>query len=187
MAPIPETQICGQCREGQVPFDQARSLYVYAEPLTSGLHRFKYQRQTNLAPTLGALLSQGNPYSMEEVDWIAPVPLHIKRLRERTFNQALLLARALQRASGRPLAPRILVRARPTPSQTGLKPKERDQNVQGAFSLSPGARASIKGKTILLVDDIYTTGATVKACARILRKGGAKHVWVLTLARAVKF
>ena len=106
------------------------------------------------------------------------MPLHPKRIRNRGFNQALLLAQGFP---GVPLAREAVVRTRPTAPQVGLNPKERRDNVKGAFTVpDPGL---VKGKNVLLIDDLFTTGSTVKECARVLRKAGARQVEVLTVAR----
>jgi ComF family protein len=113
-----------------------------------------------------------------------PVPLHWTRLFARRYNQAGLLAHAIRAAGGPPVAPDWLVRRRRTPSQGRLGPAARTRNVRGAFALRPGR--SIRGQRIVLIDDVLTTGATVEECARILRRGGAEFVGVLTLARALR-
>jgi ComF family protein len=115
---------------------------------------------------------------LDEADLVAPVPLHPKRLRARGFNQALLLARGL---SDTPVAREALTRVRHTAPQVGLNPKERRENVKGAFAVPEPA--GVKGKNVLLLDDLYTTGATVRECARVLRRAGAHRVDVLTVAR----
>ena len=118
------------------------------------------------------------------IDLIVPVPLHIKRLRKRGFNQALLLFTKWATTENIPYDPHVLKRPQKTVPQTNLSRKERKKNIRGAFEIrSPVA---IKGKRILLVDDVYTTGSTVNECARILVQGGAAMVDVLTLARAVE-
>jgi len=109
--------------------------------------------------------------------------LHPKRLRWRAFNQSLLLAREISRVYKVPADPFVLRRDRATPPQTQLPEDERRRNVRGAFSLNPGR--PIDGKNILLVDDVYTSGATVNECSRVLNRGGAKEVFVITLARAI--
>lgn len=114
---------------------------------------------------------------------IMPVPLHPKRLRWRGFNQSILLAREVSRAYSVPMDPFSLRRVRETPPQTELNEEERRRNVRGAFALAPGR--SIERRNVLLVDDVYTSGATVNECVRTLRKSGARKVFVLTLARAV--
>ena len=116
-------------------------------------------------------------------DLIIPVPLHPKRLRWRGFNQSVLLARQVSREYAIPLDPFVVYRNKETPPQTQLTEDERRKNVRGAFSLND--QKSVKGKRILLIDDVYTSGATVNECSRALKRGGAKEVYVLTLARAV--
>ena len=117
------------------------------------------------------------------VDLIVPVPLHPKRLRWRGFNQSLLLARQVSRLYEVPIDPFVLCRDRETAPQTQLTEDERRRNVRGAFAIQTGK--SLKGKGVLLVDDVYTSGATVNECSRALIRGGAKVVYVLTLARTV--
>ena len=125
-----------------------------------------------------------------DADIVAPVPLHWRRLLARRYNQAQLLARAVVRqAEDRArlrLVPDLLRRRRWTGSQSGLRAKERRGNVQAAFDIHPRWVGEVAGKTVLLVDDVLTTGATVEACARVLQRGGARHVDVLTLARVVR-
>jgi ComF family protein len=120
---------------------------------------------------------------MTEYDVIMPVPLHVGRLRERGFNQSLLLARVIARKFPVEIDFMTLRRAVGTAPQTGLRKEDRAANVRGAFEL--GDRARVKGKKVLIIDDVYTTGSTVRECARILLKGGARSVGVLTLARAL--
>jgi len=117
------------------------------------------------------------------LDRIIPVPLHPKRLRWRGFNQALILAREVGRLWRLPVDPFILRRSRETPPQTELSEEERTKNVRGAFAVDP--RKSVEGESLLLVDDVYTSGATVNECSRALQRAGAKEVHVLTLARTV--
>jgi ComF family protein len=114
---------------------------------------------------------------------IVPVPLHPKRLRWRGFNQSVLLARQVSAVYKLPLDPFVLQRYRETPPQTQLNEEERHKNMRGAFVADPDRPVS--GKTILLVDDVYTSGATVNECSRTLKQSGAKEIYVLTLARAV--
>jgi ComF family protein len=123
---------------------------------------------------------------LAEADLVAPVPLHWRRLLTRRYNQALLLARALSRRGKASLAPDLLRRRRWTGSQAGLAARERRSNVREAFEVNRRWQAKLKGKRVLLVDDVLTTGATVDACIRALHRGGARHVDVLTLARVVR-
>jgi ComF family protein len=116
-------------------------------------------------------------------DLVIPVPLHLSKLRERTYNQALLLARTLGKTMKLPVAAQGLERTRATLSQQGLKSEDRKRNLKGAFSL----RKDVKNLRVLLVDDVLTTGATARECSRMLKKGGANDVKLAVLARAAKF
>ena len=171
--------LCGECQADPPPFARARAAALYDGPVTQAITRFKFSRQMAFLPVMQHWLKR--PLCLEmaaAADLLAPVPLHPKRIKHRGFNQALLLAQAFPQA---PVAREAVVRTRHTPPQVGLKPKERRDNVKGAFSVPDPAL--VKGKHVLLVDDLYTTGATVKECAKVLRKAGASRVEVLTVAR----
>jgi len=133
-----------------------------------------------VADALGALLAEHYPFGPEAL--LVPVPLHPKRLRARGFNQALLLARALGRRRGLPVAPRVLVRTRATLAQAGLSAAARRRNLRAAFAVRSPAR--VARRLVVLVDDVLTTGATADACARALLNGGAARVEVYTVGRA---
>lgn len=149
------------------------------------MHAFKFGRRRALASPLGDLLAEigaevlpgGRP------DLLIPVPLHPGRERERGFNQSLLLARRLGRAWGVPVRADVLARIVPTPPQSELGAEERRANVRRAFSLRRPELCA--GRHLIVVDDVFTTGSTVEACARHLRKGGARAVGVLTVARVM--
>jgi ComF family protein len=132
---------------------------------------------------LSALLAERFPFPPETFDVVAPVPLHIDRLRERGFNQALLLARDPVRRFGLRFDGGLMLRSRPTPPQVGLSERERQDNVRRAFVVRSGR--SVEGKHVLLVDDVCTSTATVRACAGALRAGGASCVDVVVVARAL--
>lgn len=176
---------CGSCLIRRPPFAAARSLGRYEGTLMALLHRFKYREESSLAGPLGDLLAAGDypGFRIGDADLVVPVPLHRRRLRERGFNQSLLLARAVGRRHGIPVEARSLRRAVATEPQVSLGRNERERNVRGVFAVEDGAR--IRDKRILLVDDVYTTGSTLKECARVLLKAGAGEVLVLTLARSV--
>jgi ComF family protein len=153
---------------------------VYQGVVAEALQRFKYHGDINLAGILGSFWKrislEGNTFEA-----IIPVPLHSTRLRERGFNQSLLLSRSLGKIYKIRVLSNALRRIRNTVPQVDLGLSERARNVRGAFVVSrPG---EIKDKHLLLVDDVFTTGATVRECAKVLKKSGAKSVFVLTLAR----
>jgi ComF family protein len=186
-----EDHTCGVCLSRAPEFVSARAWACYPReeseehPLRQVVQKFKYGRKVSLGKPLGRLMARGCQEFLGEcsVDLILAVPLHPKRLRWRGFNQSVLLARQLSRTYNIPFDPFALRRVRETPPQTQLSEEERRKNMRGAFSLSAGR--SVAEKDILLVDDVYTSGATVNECSRTLKKHGAKAVHVLTLARAV--
>lgn len=176
------THVCHSCDERPPSYTRAWTLYPYLPPLQEAICLFKYRGKVALAPALAQLMVDRLP-SFDSVDLIMPVPLHPDRLREREFNQSLLLADRIARRLGLPLSYTNLLRIAPAPAQTTLSRKGRLRNLRGAFAvLRPDA---IAGKRILLVDDVFTTGATVNECAKTLRKAGAGDVFALTLARTV--
>jgi ComF family protein len=177
-------RLCGDCQMDPPPFRRARAALVYDfdGPVGSAIKRFKFGRQLAYLPVLHSWLR--SPACRElaaAADLIAPVPLFSRRLKMRGFNQSLLLAQAFPAIT---LTRELLLRIKETRPQVDLKFKDRQANVQGAFAVAD--RARVKGKNILLIDDIYTSGATVKECARVLKKAGAAQVEVLTVARRVR-
>ena len=174
-----EDRPCGPCQTDPPPFARARAAAVYEGPVSTAIKRFKFERQMAYLPVLQHWLQQPRGRELvEEADLLIPVPLHPRRLQYRGFNQALLLARAFPEAK---VGRETLARVRYTVPQIGLNPKERRDNVHRAFAVPrPG---EVKGKNVLLVDDLFTTGATVRECARVLRRAGARRVEVLTVAR----
>ena len=186
-----DDHVCGACILRPPQFVQARSWACYPReetdehPLRRALQKFKYGRKVSLGKPLGRIMARGCREFLTgcETAVIVPVPLHPKRLRWRGFNQSVLLARHIGRAYGLPMDPFLLRRVKETPPQTQLNEEERRRNVRGAFALAPGR--TLEKKDVLLVDDVYTSGATVNECSRTLRRSGAEQVFVLTLARAV--
>jgi ComF family protein len=155
---------------------------VYFEgALREALHQLKYRGHTALAEPLGNLMAVYWMQHTIPADVVVPVPLHAARLRERGYNQAALLARAMAQRIGLPLDERTLVRERATAPQVDLDARQRKENVHDAFRCSD---RTLAGRQVLLVDDVCTTGATLEACAVALYEGGARGVQALTLARA---
>jgi len=176
---------CENCVRKMPWYNLMRAPYVYAGPLMNAIHRFKYNAETHLASPLGGLLSAFAktllPCPKEFVT--VPVPLHKHRLRERGFNQSLLLAKVVSSGLETSLDFLSLIRKKDTISQTGLGGKERRSNVTNAFSVT--SAAMFRGKKVLLIDDVLTTGCTLNECARTLKKSGALEVVCLALARTV--
>jgi ComF family protein len=165
-------------------FGRARAVARFEDgPARRLVHRLKYSDRGELARPLGAWMARAGADVLAEVDAIVPVPLHPFRLWTRRFNQAAALARAIALKADKPFEPRWLRRVKATRSQVGLSREQRAENVQGAFRAAPGA--PIKGRRIVLVDDVLTSGATANAAARALLRAGATNVDLLVFARVV--
>lgn len=167
------------------PFDRLRSAAFHDEPARNLVHGLKYRDRTDLAPMMASWMLRASDGMVERCDAILPVPLHRGRMLSRKFNQAAELGRHLAQQSGKPFLPATLLRIRRTRQQVGLGAKAREDNVRGAFAVASGHENEVFGKRLVLVDDVYTTGATVAAATRALRKAGAADITVLTFARAI--
>jgi ComF family protein len=182
----PADYLCGECLDSPPPFDRHRSLGPYAGHLKEVILLFKYKGYEALSRPLGRLvykmLSENGSFS--GVDSIIPVPLHKKREKKRGFNQSELLSREISRVSAIPVIKNVLVKTRNTPSQVSLDAPEREINLRGAFRVRKLEK--IAGRTLLLVDDVFTTGSTIRECAKELKKAGAREIRAVTLARALK-
>jgi len=174
---------CATCLEKTPAFDQALAAGLFQGALRSAIHDFKYRARVELVSPLAKFMTRelSAPFFPPELDLILPVPLHWRRLRERGFNQALLLARTLYRAWKDRIRFDILRRIRWTEPQVNFSGQERRRNVLRAFAVSNPE--IVLDKSVILVDDVFTTGATANECARVLKKAGAASVMVLTLAR----
>lgn len=178
------TEICPSCWENRPPYKMARAAGLYEGILKEGIQRLKYNGHRHLVPTLGGFLIRAFRKENEwqgKIDLVIPIPMDKRRQRERGFNQSELLARYLSKSLSIPFNNHILLKSRRTSPQVNLTREQRLVNLVDVFYLSPNA--SISGKRILLVDDVYTTGATVTECTNTLLRGRSKEVSVLTLAR----
>ena len=185
--------VCGECLTAPKHFRTARAAGVYGGPLMALIHSYKYREKLQLARPLAILLFSSfiQFWDRQSIDLILPVPLHIKKHRMRGFNQAFQLGRQWPRLTEAVwpgsipfhMDRHLLVRNRWTEPQTGLGRKQRKANIKNAFSVTDASK--LDDKNVLLIDDVYTTGATVGECAKVLLRSGAKHVDVLTLARAM--
>ena len=177
---------CGACAARRPAFDRARAVFVYDRNSRGPLLAFKHADRTDAAPAFARLMAAAGTELLAAADIVAPVPLHRRRLIARRYNQSALLAIALARRAGLDAVPDLLARTRATPSQGGLSASARRRNVRGAFAVRNRMAARLAGRRVLLVDDVFTTGATAEACAAALLRAGASAVDVLTLARVVR-
>lgn len=174
------TGVCAICRARPLQIGQIRSVAIFTGALRHGIHRFKYERLASLKIPFSALLADYWRVHSLTADWLVPVPLHPARERERGYNQSELLTRGLSVQIGVPLLTTALRRTRRTAIQMQLNAAERQQNVAGAFDCQD---PRVRGKRLVVIDDVCTTGATLNACAVSLLKAGAVSVMGLTLAR----
>lgn len=180
--PVNSGDLCTACKTHPPGYDQLRSFSVFAGPIRNALHRLKYRGEISLGDALAEPLIDFWGELKWGIDCVAPVPLSAKRIQARGYNQAAFLAKPIALAFGRPYIPAGLVRVRDTASQVGLTADQRRLNVEGAFDADPH---KVRGKTVLIVDDVTTTGSTISACAAALKLAGADVVYGLTLARAL--
>lgn len=168
---------------GQPPdFDRLRSATVHDHVARQLVHSLKYQDRTDLAPMMAGWMIRASDGALDQADLVLPVPLHRYRFLSRKYNQSAELARHIARVTGKPFNTEALVRVKRTKQQVGLGGKAREDNVRGAFRVSDAGKSDLFGRRVVLVDDVYTTGATVNAAARALRRAGVADITVLTFA-----
>lgn len=166
-------------------FDRARAVAHHDAAAKRLVHGLKYADRLELAATMGRQMARAGAELLAAADGLVPVPLHWTRLWWRRFNQSAALAHAISTLSGVPVRDDLMVRTRATPHQVGLDRSSRAANVQGAFRVPERARPEIRGRRLVLVDDVLTTGATAEACARALSRAGAARIDVLVFSRVV--
>jgi len=180
-----EGHLCARCLGATPAFSMQRSCGVYGGTLKDVILLFKYRKYAPLSRPLARYADAclaGEPGLWEGAEFLVPVPLHPSRRRERGFNQARLLARDLAALRGLEVLAGSLVKTRNAPAQAGLRAADRERNVRSAYAVRRATR--VAGRTLILVDDVTTTGATVRECARVLKGAGAREVRAITLAQA---
>jgi ComF family protein len=181
-----EGALCGACAAKAPAYNRARAVLAYDEVSRALVLDLKHGGRRDGLPVFATWMNMAAGDLVAAADLIAPTPLHWRRLAARRFNQAAWLAQGLSKLSGKKIAYGALIRRKAAKSQAGLDADQRRRNVAGAFRVSASGRKLIEGKNILLIDDVFTTGATAEACARALKRGGAARTDVLTLARVVR-
>lgn len=183
---VDEGSSCTSCLTHEPPFKQARSALKYNEASRDLILGFKHADKTHIIKAFVPWLQRSAGEMLKCADYIVPVPLHRWRLISRRYNQAALIAQALSDQTNIPALLDALKRTRSTPSQGYLTAKERYKNVKHAFGVNEKLKSEVKDKSIIIIDDVYTTGATAKECTKALMKAGAGEVFVLSLARVVR-
>lgn len=181
-----ESVLCAPCLSARPVFARARAVFQYDEASRGLVLAFKHADRTHAAPAFGQWLMRAGAELMADADIVTAVPLHWTRLAWRRYNQAALLAHAVAQVSGRECIPDLLRRTRRTPTQGEHGRAARRRNVRRAFAVLERHRSRLAGRRVVLIDDVFTTGATVEECTRVLLDGGAVAVDVLTLARVVR-
>jgi ComF family protein len=167
------------------PFSRARSAVVYSGVAREMVQGLKFRDRTELAPWMARWMVRAGADLLADAEFVVPVPLHRRRFFVRRFNQSAELARTICDLSGKRFAPELVARIKATRQQVGLGAREREDNVRGAFRVDPRSKAALAGRRVLVVDDVYTTGTTVYALAKALKRSGAGDVDVLTFARVL--
>lgn len=181
----PEESRCGACLADPPAHDRSRAAIAYGEVARKVALKLKYGRKTGLARLVAAHMERHVPVEGRDRMILVPVPLHRWRLWWRGFNQSALIAGALSRSLGIPVELEILKRVKRTPPLRGMNPRERSKTLSGAFALDKADRLRVAGRTVLLIDDVYTSGATANGCARVLKRAGADSVQLLCWARVI--
>jgi len=179
-----EERLCGGCLAAPPAFDRLRAAVSYGELARGVALKLKYGRRPGVAATMAGLMERHLAAFPDAL--LCPVPLHRWRIWRRGYNQSALIAGSLAGRGGREMIPDLLARVKATPPLKHMNPAERRRAVQGAFAINPRRRDMVKERNILLVDDVFTSGATAGACAKVLKKAGAAHVGVLCWARVVR-
>lgn len=181
--PLPSpAKRCGVCLKTPPPLDLCLTATAYAWPWIDVIARFKFQQRAGWSGPLATLMlsAHGVEDALDAADWVLPIPLSAERLSERGYNQSWLLARQLRPEKA---DARLLLRTRDTPSQRSLPRAERLANLEGAFAVDPLNASLIRGKRVVLVDDVMTSGASLHTAARVLRQAGVVHICAVVLAR----
>lgn len=182
---VDDQMTCGKCLQKKPEYFKALTVLNYDETSKTLITKFKYFDQTNLAKYFSELMFKQAKEILPDIDFIAPVPLHKFRIIKRKYNQSALLAKKIAALSNKKILFDLLIRIKNNKPQALLSQKARGANVKGIFKVKERYYEGIKGKNILLIDDVITTGATVESCCKVLKKSGVKRIYVLTLAKKI--
>ena len=176
------TGLCSECSEMSRQFDRGYTCVSYGMTERDLIHQLKYKDKDYLAAYFAELMYERIAAEELKPDLVAAVPMYKRKARRRGYNQAGLLAKSISEHLGKPYFPQLLIRLSDTPPMSGLGAEQRRKNVQGVFTVAKWVQSTIYGKTVLLVDDVFTTGSTTEACSVALKEAGAHRVYVVTFA-----
>lgn len=180
--PIDYMGLCKTCRNSKYFFDKAYALYVYKDEIRESIHRMKYSKRGSYTRYYGMDMAEfADKHNLPHVDYVTCVPVHRSRYVKRGYNQSYLLAEAYCKHRGEQYK-LLVLRKRKTKTQSSLNKEQRKVNIKGVFSFNTECGVDIKGKSVLIIDDIYTTGSTINEIARVLKNAGAKTVYALCLS-----
>ncbi|MCK5285511.1 MAG: ComF family protein [Alphaproteobacteria bacterium] len=182
---VEKGSLCTACLDNRPPYETARAVFKYNDSGRSMILGFKYADKTYAVKAFAPWLKRAGDSMLAKADYIIPVPLHYRRLISRRYNQSALIAKTLADETDNAYVADMLMRIRATVPQGHMNSKERFKNVKSAFAVNDRYASEIKGKTIVIIDDVYTTGATVRECTKALLKAGVASVHILVLARVV--
>ena len=177
--------ICAPCIVNKPNYDRAIAILEYDDASKKIIHKFKYNDQLHILNYIVNLMTNIGKEIFNNIDMIAPVPIHKYKLLKRGYNQSALIAMNIASRKNLPYLPQLLIKSKNTIAQTGLKKSQRISNISNSFKLNHKFYANLAGKNILLIDDVITTGSTINECSRVLKKEGANKIFVLTLAKKI--
>jgi ComF family protein len=172
-----------RCPEAKHYYSSSVSAIKYNEQAANLIQKFKFADRVDLAKVMATWMVQAGNHLLAKADILTPAPMHVAKLKDRGYNQAALLTKQVAKISTKPYILDLLEKTKATPAQSSLSQKERRKNLKGVFRLNPKYRNILKGKTIVIIDDISTTGSTAHECSKILAREGAKNIFVLTCAK----
>ncbi|GHT95234.1 amidophosphoribosyltransferase [Alphaproteobacteria bacterium] len=179
------SEICANCAQKKPFFDRGISVFEYNDLSNGMILRFKHMDSIHLCPQFATWMYRAGEEHIKEAELIVPVPIHLRKRLKRKYNQSELLSMEISRLSGIKYEPRILRKSKHTLQQEGLKRERREQNVIGSFDVDPQYANLLENKKVVLIDDVFTTGATANECSKVLKQHGASSVTVVTLAKVV--
>ena len=175
--------LCGKCLKEKPIYDKALSCFVYNKTISKAIFEFKFYQKTFLSKFFAKFIIINIKEIIDDIDYIVPIPMNIKRLRWRGFNQSLLLVKSVAKLINKPFISNLIIKTKHTKAQAKLKNKERKVNLNSVFKINKRYLELVKNKNILIVDDVITTGTTVNKCSKVLKEAGVNKVYITSIAK----